>query len=292
MGRLGPTRHPRSPASPEDVVGLLGDKMRDIRSTCIHDGGSSDGYVGLAIEAIERLAARRLTGVGALNTALLEKIIDLASSQDIGAAAGLCAALRESRVRPELIIDTYIPEAARAFGVAWLEDRLSFARVTIGVSRLQQLLHEMQASQSADSADSSNLCTAMVILPPGEQHTLGAQILAMQLRRKGVSVNIQVAPGLSDLSRLLTSRHFDAAMITLGGTERLEICVKLVKTLKQLTKGRLHVAIGGSVIGSCQDELAGSGADLVTNDLDVVISSFGLIRHHQAGQRVQQESRP
>ena len=126
--------------------------MRDIRSTCIHDGGSSDGYVGLAVEAIERLVARRLNGVGALNTALLEKIIDLASSRDIGAAEALSAAMRESRVRPELIIDIYIPEAARAFGVAWMEDRLSFARVTIGVARLQQLLHEMQASPSADTS--------------------------------------------------------------------------------------------------------------------------------------------
>ncbi len=71
-------------------------------------------------------------------------------------------------------------------------------------------------------------------------------------------------------------------MISLGSSESVEVSVKLVKTLRQLTKGQLRMAIGGSVIETCRQTLEDTGADLVTNDLSAVIAEFGLVRHDMA----------
>ncbi len=101
-------------------------------------------------------------------------------------------------------------------------------------------------------------------------------VVASQLRRQGISVCLRYAPGLLDLSMLLDSRRFDAALITIGSEERLEMCRKLVNTLSELSKGNLRIAVGGPVGDSCRGPLLDGGAHLVTSDLAAVVSEFGL----------------
>lgn len=258
--------------------------MRDIGGSCEDGGGQLDGCFGLALEVIDRLARRR-NGVGPLQTELVNRIMALAVSPEQGAVERMADAFRASRVPPDRIVDLYIPEVARAMGCAWEEDRLGFAQVTIGSSRLQDLLHRMNCEVNADSVDPGGTGAVLVVVPMGEQHTLGALVLAKALRRRGISVSIQIGPSLADLSRLLSVRQFDGAMISVSTTDRLEISAKLVKTLKHLTKGRLRVAVGGVACGEARSVMADTGADLVTNDLDVAISGFGLLERNASSNR-------
>jgi methylmalonyl-CoA mutase cobalamin-binding subunit len=250
--------------------------MRDIGSTMDEGNAGAGGYVSFALDVIEHLARRRRTGVGVLDASLVETMITGIGSADPGAMAALIDALQEARVSDEQIIDGYIPECARRLGRAWEEDRMSFAAVTLGVGRLQHLLHLLAQDATADAADPFAEGAVLLIVPPGEQHTLGAMVVASQLRRQGISVCLRYAPGLLDLSMLLDSRRFDAALITIGSEERLEICRKLVNTLSQLGKGTLRIAVGGPVGETCRGPLLDGGAHLVTNDLAAVVAQFGL----------------
>ncbi|MFD2173673.1 cobalamin B12-binding domain-containing protein [Rhodobacter lacus] len=250
--------------------------MRDISFEVERANGSLDGFVGLALEAIGRLAARRRDGVGELRTALVNRLVELATGPELGAMDLCLDDFRGAFVASEDIASKYVPAAARQIGLAWEADQLSFAQVTVGIARLQELLHSLQSDFTADSSNPANTSTVLVIVPPGEQHTLGALVVAMGLRRKGISVRLLFAPGLSDLSRLMSTNRFDAALITVGSMERVEISAKLVKTLSSLTKGRMRVAIGGAIVAQRAEALAKTGADLVTNDLSVVISEFAL----------------
>lgn len=246
--------------------------MRDIGGTYENGERPHDGFVALALQAVERLAARRLEGVGVLKPALLDKIVDIATSPDQGAAAEIMGAFRQARIPDPQITDLYLPCAARAFGEGWLQDRLTFSQVTVGVLRLQEVLHHLDTEGELGGPNALGVDAALVLVPPGEQHTLGALLLALGLRRRGVSVSLQFAPAMPDLSRLLADRSFDVAFISLGSTERLETCVQLVKTLKRLTRGRMRVAVGGAAIDSCREALATDGADLVTNDVERVLA--------------------
>lgn len=250
--------------------------MRDISVELKHGRGCLDGFVNLALEAIGRLAARHRHGVVELQSALVNRMVEVATGPEHGAMDRLLDEFRAALVPLEDVATLYVPEAARLIGAAWDTDRVSFSEVTIGMARLQGLIHELQSEFTADQVDPSNISTVLLIVPPGEQHTLGALIVAMGLRRRGVSVRVLFSPGLSDLSRLISTTRFDAALITVGCAERLEISTKLVKTLNSLTKGKMRVAIGGAAVSGREDELAKTGADLVTNDLEAVISEFAL----------------
>jgi len=250
--------------------------MRDEGGMARQDRDRPAGHVGLAIEVIERLAMLRRAGAGKLQEPLLDRLVAAVCTTDPVAIPEILDGFRKARVPADAVMCDYIPAAARALGEAWDEDRLTFGLVTIGTARLQAMLRQVQQDQRADSADPAAVAAVLVLIPPGEQHTLGAMVAAAMLRRKAVSVNVQIAPTVAELSSLLTDRRFNAALITLGSIDRLETCAKLVKTLKQITKGALRVAIGGAVVDSCRDVLTAAGADLVTNDVDAVISEFGL----------------
>lgn len=250
--------------------------MRDEGSFSNADRDGPDGYRGLAAEVLESLASRRSRSGGQVKQALLQRLYDCVTGPLGQANAALCLEFRRSRVPMTDLADLYIPEVARRLGEAWEADRASFATVTVGLSRLHTLLHEVQADWVADGADTSRMSAALLIVPPQEQHTLGAMILASQLRRKGVSVCIRIAPEMSDLSGLVSDGRFDAAMVTLGSADRLETCAKLVKTLKTMTKGLLHVAVGGAVVEDCRDVLLASGVDVVSNDVANVVQQFRL----------------
>ncbi len=250
--------------------------MRDEGGMAREDRNGPAGHVGLAIEVIQRLASLRRAGAGKLQQSMIDRLVAAVCTADNAAVPDILEGFRKARVPVDAVVSDYIPAAARALGEAWEEDRLTFGLVTIGTARLQAMLRQLQAEQHADAADPDATAAVLVLIPPGEQHTLGAMVAASMLRRRGVSVKVEIAPSVTDLSHLTAERRFDAVLVTLGSTDRLETCAKLVKTLKQITKGALRVAIGGAVVESCRDMLTESGADLVTNDVNTVISEFGL----------------
>jgi MerR family transcriptional regulator, light-induced transcriptional regulator len=250
--------------------------MRDDGGIAREDRKSPAGHVGLAVEVINRLASLRRAGVGKLQQPILDQLVTAVCLSDPDAVTQVLEDFRAARIGPDAVTTEYIPAAARALGVAWEEDRLTFGMVTIGTARLQAMLRQLQQDLRADAADPVAQSAVLVLIPPGEQHTLGPMVAAAILRRNGVSVSVQISPDLDDMSQMLANRRFNAALVTLGSIDRVETCVKLVKTLKQTTKGALRVAIGGAVVDECRDELTRAGADLLTNDVETVISEFGL----------------
>jgi methylmalonyl-CoA mutase cobalamin-binding subunit len=184
--------------------------------------------------------------------------------------------LKRARVSAAMLADVYIPEVARRLGEAWMLDGLTFAEVTMGTARLQAILREIGTNWSADAMGGADGATILVVLPVGEQHTLGAMVLAGRLRRKGISVAMRIAPHATDLAAYVASRNFDAAFVSVAVQDRLETCGKLVRTLKEATGGRLKVAVGGAVLDQGA-LMAQTGADMVSSDIDAVLQAFGVV---------------
>lgn len=251
--------------------------MRDIDGNSEQDIGHA-GFVSLALEVIERLA-RRLDGVGELQTEVLDRLTSLSIQRGSGVIAAMLDSLQAARVPSEQAVSLYIPEIARVLGRGWEDDRYSFAEVTIGSARLQELLHHFQSDLTADSVDARASKSALVLVPPGEQHTLGALVVAMLLRQKGISVSIRIGPAMSDLSRLLGSRQYDAALVSVANTDKVETAVKIIRMVKTLSKGRIRVAAGGAGCARMRDALVSSGVDLISDDLEAVVSGFSLQEH-------------
>ena len=84
-----------------------------------------------------------------------------------------------------------------------------------------------------------------------EQHTLGAFVLALQMRLAGFSAVVRVAPVAADLTVLLAANRFDLALVSIGCTAGLNSGIGLVRTLRLMSRGdmRIYRRRGGPRVG-------------------------------------------
>jgi len=228
--------------------------------------------------AIMARIVRRDINAGALSEPLLRRLQEVAAAtgRDQDPVEALRLDMRRARVNAATLTDHYIPEAARRLGCDWAGDRVSFAEVSIRTARLQAILRNIGSGWSADDDGARDGPAVLMLVPEGDQHTLGAMIATARLRRMGVSVCLRPGIGRAALRDLLVQRGFDAAMISVACTQRLELCADLVKTLKDVSGGGLAVAVGGAVLLKDKDAVPCIGADIMTNDLNAALHALGL----------------
>lgn len=250
--------------------------MRDSAKT-----GGTDGVSQFVAEVVARLV-KSAAAEPILNEELVARFMQAVNSTDPDALRAFLPELKRAKIAPAVLADRYIPEVARRLGRNWAEDCATFAEVSLGTARLQAMLRDLGRDWSADSAGAAEGPTLLVILPEGEQHTLGAMVLAARLRRNGVSVSLRIGESVPVLAAFVRDRSFDAALISVACHERLESCAKLVKTLKDATRGNLKVALGGAVLESGEYCVSETGADVVTNDIEAALIGLGLVAQPKA----------
>ncbi len=195
-------------------------------------------------------------------------------------------AMTESGVTREDVADLYVPEVARQLGEEWCADEISFAEVTIGSSKLQSLLRELGPEWRADHHSDADAPSALVLVHAEENHTLGAQVLAGQLRRRGFSVRLILSADRAEIEDTLQRSSYDAVMISTSRPETLESIRKLVNFVRTAVRRAPPIVLGGAIDGRGLDIRSLSGADYATNSIDEALRLCGLNNHSQkdAGQ--------
>jgi MerR family transcriptional regulator, light-induced transcriptional regulator len=239
-------------------------------------GDRVGGVTDFASDVVALLLSRGAERPAILDESLLRSFMDAVMSGSVHGLEDLRAEFRRLSITPGVLQDLYIPEAARRFGSAWLADEMSFCDVTIGSSRLQAILHDIAGIFSRENRDVSGGAVVLVVVPAQAQHTLGGLTLAGQLRRRGVSVCLQIGPTDAELRDLVQNRRFDGAMISVATQAEADRLSSIVNVLKADTKRTLPVAIGGSGIVEYKDQIAASGADIVTCDLNKAVDFMGV----------------
>lgn len=235
------------------------------------------GVSGLAAKIVAQLAAREVQAIPTCIEAIVLRLTEAVLANHPGMIEALKPELRRARITPAMLADRYIPEAARRLGKAWEDDTLTFAAVTIGTVRLQSILRDISADWAADAGKSATAGGAvLLLLPEKEHHTLGPLVLTGQLRRRGVSVSLQLATADGGWKSVLRTRHFDGVIVSVGWEGKIDATIQLVATIKQMTKGKMPVAVGGAVLTRSGGNVDCEGADIVTNDLDKALIIFGL----------------
>jgi MerR family transcriptional regulator, light-induced transcriptional regulator len=236
-----------------------------------------DGDVVNFSGQIMAMLATRSTAVNPLREAFVRLLVQAAVAESDAAMATLLKDLRRQRVSVVALADQYIPAAARCMGLAWLEDRMSWADVSLGSARLQVVLRDIGSGWSADLAELPHGGSVLLVVPAHEQHTLGAMVLVGQLRRLGVSVCLRMAPDRSELRQVLQAGRFDGVMISAACHETLETAEALVATIRHLGHGNAPVILGGAIVGRPGVEVTCMGADAVTSDLFAALQVCGLL---------------
>lgn len=227
---------------------------------------SSDGLTALARTVVARLVARDEVTTRTTDEALVATLARALASADHSVFEALRPELRRARVSETELVDRYFPAVARHLGCEWSEDRAAFTDVTMVVARMQSLLRQFGKDWVSNATATPTSATVLLVLPAGEQHSFGAMLLTGQLRRQGVSVQLQIGATPEALGLLVQRQSYDCVMVSVGCEERLELCRRVVKSLKDGSGGRLWVAVGGAVLERPVDVRGLTGADVATND--------------------------
>jgi methylmalonyl-CoA mutase cobalamin-binding subunit len=253
--------------------------MRDngIPETRGQDG--LDWFAGLAREALGRLVSVRDQQGVEVKEGHLELFLEMLASDSAIDPAVLLESMVSQHLDPEMVACGYVTEAARSLGESWLSDELSFVDVTIRSERLHGLVRrvdEMLVSGAEPVGPS-----ALILVAEAEQHTLGAFVLALQLRLAGFSAVVRVAPVAADLTVLMAANRFDVALVSIGCSAGLDSGVGLVRTLRLMSRGGMTIYVGGAVPLADGDLLKVTGADKVLRDVAALLTDFdvNLARH-------------
>lgn len=179
---------------------------------------------------------------------------------------------------PEDLADHYVPALARDMGTQWCEDQLSFAGVTIGVSRLQAVLRALGPNWSGDKVSSADAPSILLVVGQEVYHTLGAIVLSGQLRRKGFSVKLVLGGKPKDVADLICRTKYHSVFISSSCGETLESLRRIVDAVKNSITNPPLIVVGGTIleVETAENVMALTGANYATNVPDEALRFCGL----------------
>lgn len=174
----------------------------------------------------------------------------------------------------EVYVDLMIP-TARRLGDDWNEDVISFTDVTIGLSRLQQVVRTLGHSIPARDAD-EDAPSAYFVPAPNEQHAFGLFILEDYFRRAGWRTWLDTAATREDAARTVRHDWFDIFGLSATSDTPTEV---IGATITQVRKAScnpdLFVMVGGRLFVDNPELAQVVGADVASETAGAALSLAG-----------------
>lgn len=155
-------------------------------------------------------------------------------------------ALLARGVRAESLLIDLLPAAARRLGDEWLEDRCDFIDVTMGLWRLQQVVHHLAIRRPADGGGAGTP-SALFAPMPDDQHGFGAAIVEEMFARAGWhTTRLGSDGGRGALLDTLSAESFDIVGLTVTCDCHIAAVPSMVAAMRAVSRNpALRVLVGG-----------------------------------------------
>ena len=146
----------------------------------------------------------------------------------------------------DYIVLELIPAIARQLGKQWEDDSLSFADVSIGVSKLERVIYKLDYLFQANQRDRQQNKAIFITGFPGSQHTLGNLIFGNFLTFSGWQVHRPNQANIDSIVYGVSSKILQAIAISVATNEQLEQLPNLIDLLRKKSQNpKIIVLIGG-----------------------------------------------
>jgi methanogenic corrinoid protein MtbC1 len=199
--------------------------------------------VGPVSPALSAAVARVLSpdDVRAFLTALL-------NPDDASGALFIRDALDRGHSVEAIYLDLLAP-TARRLGDMWEADEADFVEVTVALARMQSLLRGLSHSFEEEHRHPEPTGMAVVSCAPGDQHSIGAIMVAEFLMRDGWQV-LMGAPWLEEeLTTVVAREWYDVVGFSLGSDRLVRRLRSDIRQIRAASRNpNVQVMVGGHLI--------------------------------------------
>jgi methanogenic corrinoid protein MtbC1 len=180
-------------------------------------------------------------------------------------------ALLDRGITLERVFLDLLAPVARKLGEFWEEDACTFTDVTLGLSRLHRVLHEISHRNGPGTRPSLNR-RAFFAPVPGEQHTFGVSMLEEFFLHAGWQTACDHTPSANSILQIAATQSLDIIGFSVGCQELLDPLSDLIDRTRKASCNR-DVAImvgGGLFIGNPELAARFGNATIVSDGVHAV----------------------
>lgn len=186
-------------------------------------------------------------------------------SESENAGSDIVQTVRAEGASREDVCLLYLATAAQMLGDWWTENRVSFAQVTIGTSRIYAILRDLRCDFEPPTQKAPR--SAVFASVPGETHTLGVSIAADLFRDDGWDICLRVGLAQAELIDQIESLDCRLIGLSISGKHSMPALAEIIGPLRKRLPATPILVAGHSVeeLGSSINPM---GVDGVASTID------------------------
>lgn len=202
-----------------------------------------------------------------VTAAMVETFVRLVMSQDNVEATDFVEGILARGVPMQVILLDLMAPAARLLGDMWSADMCDFVDVTLGLSRMQQLLRRFSTVGVNGSGAVARGRQALLVPAPGEQHTFGLRVVEEFLLRDGWTVRSNLRATEREVISLVAEEDYNFVGFTLSGETLIDALASAIGKVRETAGSNApRVLVGGVIFGEHPGLVRQVGADAYAHD--------------------------
>ncbi len=227
-------------------------------------------------EIIPRLMVAHATGMpapiahgpyGAIGADEVEAFAPLVMQVEADALLAHVEAVLARGVSFETVLVDLLAPTARRLGEFWNEEICDFVDVTMGLWRLQEVVHEISVRLPAMRSGPNGGRRALFSPMPGDQHSFGAVMIEDIFRRDGWQTDRIGMADTSELLKRVEHDWFDIIGLTVSCDCHIGPLRSTIAAVRSVSRNpRVCVMVGGRIFSEDPDLAMRVGADGTARD--------------------------
>lgn len=203
---------------------------------------------------------------------LVAEFADLILANNVDSVAARVQGLRDRGMRLESVYLDLLAPTAKHLGALWEADQCDFTTVTLGLWRLQELMHRLSSSFQIEPPATrkrppGQRFRALLIPAPGEQHRFGILMVSEFFRRACWEVEGDPPATEEQLISTVRNQWFDIAGLSVSGDLRIDALKSAVAAVRKSScNPNVGIMVGGQIFLQRPELVAQVGADLTAAD--------------------------
>jgi methanogenic corrinoid protein MtbC1 len=207
----------------------------------------------------------------------IQKLSALILGPDNADALDYIYSLRDRGISLDSLHLELLEPTARHLGELWDIDQINFFDVTVGISRLQRIVHHFSDLDRVEPYDEKR--RALIMVAPGEDHSFGNQIVQKFMRAAGWAVLTLTGSERDDLVETVSREWFAVIGFSISGHTHIDALAKTIKVLRARSLNpHIGIMIGGPMVVAKPELVEHIGADgTASNAASAVILAKKLL---------------